>query len=75
MFLVQVSDQINPDDWCIVYTGEDEARARRIERALLDAGVEPERVEFGVGTLVLDTSDPSLTWDAAAAERAARAAD
>lgn len=74
MFLVQVRDQVPPHPWCIVYTGEDEARARRIERALLDAGVEPERVALGVGVLVRDTSDPSLTWDAAAAERAARAA-
>ncbi len=52
MFLVQVRDQIEHGGWAIVYTGEDEAKARRIERALLDAGVEPERVEFGVGTLL-----------------------
>ena len=73
-FVVEVRDLVPPHPWCMVVASDDEQRARRVERALLVAGRKAADVRVLVGTLLRDTSDPSLTWDAAAAERAARAA-
>ena len=69
MFLVQVRDQIEPHDWCVVYVGEDEERARAIERALLAAGVEPDRVELGVGALVREVVGRPADVDPSKGER------
>ena len=73
MVLLQVQDQVN-GEWCILYTGEDASYARTLGRAMLDAGFPEDRVQLGVGTLLRDTSDPSITWDAAAAQAAHDAA-
>ena len=73
MYLLQVQDQVN-GAWCILYTGEDEAYALALGCAMLAAGFPEDRLRFAVGTLLRDTSDPSITWDAAAAQAAYDAA-